>query len=137
MIRRLILFGFGALISIFFLSLGPENRLKETFYAYIDYFNINKRVIYHLYSDSTNFTSKSKCQLVYYNLDKSTLLNVLDGGKVNFSKSEKDKEPCQIYMVENSIKNKNFEVLFEYCYSEERVTVLSFNEIGYEEVCFN
>ena len=137
MIRRLVLFGFGALISIFFLSLGPENRLKETFYAYIDYFNINKRVIYHLYSDSTNFTSKSECQLVYYSLDKSTLLNVLDGGKVNFSKSEKDKEPCQIYMVENSIKNKNFEVLFEYCYSEERVTVLSINEIGYKEVCLN
>ena len=137
MIRRLVLFGFGALISIFFLSLGPENRLKETFYAYIDYFNINKRVIYHLYSDSTNFTSKSECQLVYYNLDKSTLLNVLDGGKVNFSKSEKDKEPCQIYMVENFIKDKKFEVLFEYCYSEARVTVLSFNEIGYEEVCFN
>ena len=42
------LFGFGALISIFFLSLGPENRLKKTFYAYIDYFNVNKRVIYHL-----------------------------------------------------------------------------------------
>ena len=137
MIRRLVLFGFGALISIFFLSLGPENRLKETFYAYIDYFNINKRVIYHLYSDSTNFTSKSECQLVYYSLDKSTLLNVLDGGKVNFSKSEKDKEPCQIYMVENFINDKNFEVLFEYCYSEEKVTVLSFNEIGYKEVCLN
>ena len=101
MIRRLVLFGFGALISVFFLSLGPENRLKKTFYAYIDYFNVNKRVIYHLYSDSTHFTSKSECQLVYYSLDKSTLLNVLDGGKVNFSKSEKDKEPCQIYMVEN------------------------------------
>ena len=40
-------------------------------------------------------------------------------------------------MVENFIKDKNFEVLFEYCYSEERVTVLSFNEIGYKEVCLN
>lgn len=137
MIRRLVLFGFGALISIFFLSLGPENRLKKTFYAYIDYFNVNKRVIYHLYSDSTHFTSKSECQLVYYSLDKSTLLNVLDGGKVNFSKSEKDKEPCQIYMIENIINAKNFEVLFEYCYSEEKVTVLSINEIGNEEVCLN
>ena len=135
MIRRLVLFGFGALISIFFLSLGPENRLKKTFYAYIDYFNVNKRVIYHLYSDSTHFTSKSECQLVYYSLDKSTLLNVLDGGKVNFSKSEKDKEPCQIYMIENIINTKKFEVLFEYCYSEENVTVLSINEIGNEEVC--
>ena len=131
------LFGFGALISIFFLSLGPENRLKKTFYAYIDYFNVNKRVIYHLYSDSTHFTTKSECQLVYYGFDKSTLLNVLDGGKVNFSKSEKDKEPCQIYMIENIINAKNFEVLFEYCYSEENVTVLSINEIGNEEVCLN
>ena len=129
------LFGFGALISIFFLSLGPENRLKKTFYAYIDYFNVNKRVIYHLYSDSTHFTAKSECQLVYYSLDKSTLLNVLDGGKVNFSKSEKDKKPCQIYMIENTINTKNFEVLFEYCYSEEKVTVLRINEIGNEEVC--
>ena len=137
MIRRLVLFGFGALISIFFLSLGPENRLKKTFYAYIDYFNVNKRVIYHLYSDSTHFTSKSECQLVYYSFDKSTLLNVLDEGKVNFSKSEKDKEPCQIYMIENIINTKNFEVLFEYCYSEEKVTVLSINEIGNEEVCLN
>ena len=137
MIRRLVLFGFGALISIFFLSLGPENRLKKTFYAYIDYFNVNKRVIYHLYSDSTHFTTKSECQLVYYGFDKSTLLNVLDGGKVNFSKSEKDKEPCQIYMIENIINAKNFEVLFEYCYSEEKVTVLSINEIGNEEVCLN
>ena len=131
------LFGFGALISIFFLSLGPENRLKKTFYAYIDYFNVNKRVIYHLYSDSTHFTAISECQLVYYSLDKSTLLNVLDGGKVNFSKSEKDKEPCQIYMIENIINAKNFGVLFEYCYSEEKVTVLTINEIGNEEVCLN
>ena len=137
MIRRLVLFGFGALISIFFLSLGPENRLKKTFYAYIDYFNVNKRVIYHLYSDSTHFTAKSGCQLVYYGLDKPTLLNVLDGGKVNFSKSEKDKEPCQIYMIENIINAKNFGVLFEYCYSEEKVTVLTINEIGNEEVCLN
>ena len=31
MVKRIVLFGFGALISIFFLSLGPENRLKNTF----------------------------------------------------------------------------------------------------------
>ena len=43
MLRRLIFFGFGVFISIMFLSMGPENRLKNTFYAYIDYFNINKK----------------------------------------------------------------------------------------------
>ena len=35
------------------------------------------------------------------------------------------------------INAKNFGVLFEYCYSEEKVTVLTINEIGNEEVCLN
>ena len=54
MLRRLIFFGFGVFISIMFLSMGPENRLKNTFYAYIDYFNINKRVINHLITSKIN-----------------------------------------------------------------------------------
>ena len=57
MLKRFVLFGFGVIISIFFLSLGPENRMKKTFYAYVDYFSINKRVITHLYSDTTIFTN--------------------------------------------------------------------------------
>ena len=45
MLRRLKFFLIGSLISIIFLSMGPENRLKDTFYAYVDYFNPEKRVI--------------------------------------------------------------------------------------------
>ena len=137
MLRRIILFGFGALISIFFLSLGPENRLKKTFYAYVDYFNVDKRVIYHLNSDETFFSSKSECQLVYYNLDKIELLSVLDGGEVNFSKSDKDRKPCQLYFVENMINNNSAEVLFEYCSVDNRVTVKSFIINKEERVCEN
>ena len=80
--RRLLFFGFGALISIFFLSMGPENRLKNTFYAYMDYFDMDKRVITHLVNDSTTFTTKAECQLVYYNMTKEALLSVLDDGEV-------------------------------------------------------
>ena len=137
MLRRIILFGFGALISIFFLSLGPENRLKKTFYAYVDYFNVDKRVIYHLNSDETFFSSKSECQLVYYNLDKIKLLSVLDGGEVNFSKSDKDRKPCQLYFVENMINNNSAEVLFEYCSVDKKVTVKSFIINQEEGVCEN
>jgi len=90
--RRLLFFGFGALISIFFLSLGPENRLKDTFHAYVDYFNMDKRVISHLINDSTIFTAKAECQLVYYNMSKEDLLLVLDQGKVNFDLSDEDGE---------------------------------------------
>ena len=137
MLRRIILFGFGALISIFFLSLGPENRLKKTFYAYVDYFNVDKRVIYHLNSDETFFSSKSECQLIYYNLDKIELLSVLDGGEVNFSKSDKDRKPCQLYFVENMINNNSAEVLFEYCSVDNKVTVKSFIINQEEGVCEN
>jgi len=146
MLRRIILFGFGALISIFFLSLGPENRLKKTFYAYVDYFNVDKRVIYHLNSDETFFSTKSECQLVYYNLDKNELLSVLDGGKINFSKSDKDRKPCQLYFVENMINSHNTsktifynsaEVLFEYCSVDNKVTVKSFIINQEEGVCEN
>ena len=137
MLRRIILFGFGALISVFFLSLGPENRLKKTFYAYVDYFNVDKRVIYHLNSDETFFSSKSECQLVYYNLDKIELLSVLDGGEVNFSKSDKDRKPCQLSFVENMINNNSAEVLFEYCSVDNKVTVKSFIVNQEEGVCEN
>ena len=70
MTRRLLFFGLGAFISIFFLSMGPENRLKKTFYAYINYFDMDKRVITHLINDSTTFTTMAECQLVYYNITK-------------------------------------------------------------------
>ena len=136
MIKRIVLFGFGALISIFFLSLGPENRLKNTFYAYIDYFNINKRVIYHLNKDQPFFSTTAECQLVYFDLDKSNVLSVLDGGEVNFSKSNKEQEPCQLYLIENQIEEDFFEVMFEYCSKTKKVTVMNIS-LNNSEVCKN
>ena len=134
--RRLLLFGFGALISIFFLSLGPENRLKDTFYAYVDYFDINKRVITHLINDSTFFSSKAECQLVHYNITKSDLLSVLDGGKVNFNLSDQKAKPCQFFVIENTVNGHQLLVKFELCYyKNKRVKVLSFTNNNQAEVC--
>ena len=136
MVKRLLLFGIGALISIIFLSLGPENRLKDTFYAYIDYFNIDKRVISHLVNDSTSFTTKAECQLVYYHMKKEDLLSILDDGKVNFDLSDKDGEPCQYYIVENKLKGNYVSVEFELCYyNNKSVRVMGFTNNNEEEVC--
>jgi hypothetical protein len=137
MFKRLVLFGFGVMISIFFLSLGPENRMKKTFYAYVDYFSINKRVITHLYSDNTIFTNISECQLVYFGLSKESILSVLDEGTVNFSKGDKKKSPCQLFLIENIIKSKDYEVLFKYCDVKEEVSVISINIKGQPSVCDN
>ena len=93
--RRLLFFGFGALISIFFLSMGPENRLKKTFYAYLDYFDMNQRVISHLYPNITDdegnlilidpeFSTQAECQLVYYSLTKKDLKKNFINNLINF-----------------------------------------------------
>ena len=134
--RRLLFFGFGALISIFFLSMGPENRLKKTFYAYIDYFDMDKRVITHLVNDSTSFTTMAECQLVYYNLTKDDLLTVLNKGKVNFDLSDKDGDSCQYYVVENTINGNDLSVKFELCYyNNKSVRVITFTANKEVEVC--
>ena len=132
MLRRLIFFGFGVFISIMFLSMGPENRLKNTFYAYIDYFNINKRVINHLISDSTIISDKVNCKMLEYNLSKDDMLSVLNNGKVNFEKSQTIKSPCQIFYIENQENLENYEVIFEFCDIKDRVTVIDLNLL-YEE----
>jgi len=145
--RRLLFFGFGALISIFFLSMGPENRLKKTFYAYIDYFDMNQRVISHLYPNTTDdegnlllidpeFSTQAECQLVYYNLTKKDLLSVLEDGEVNFELSDEDGEPCQYFVIENSIKGNSLSVTFELCYyNDKSVKVMKFTYNEEKETC--
>ena len=136
MSRRILLFGFGALISIIFLSSGPENKLKDTFYAYIDYFDIDKRVIFHLINDSTNFTTQAECQLVYYNIEKEELLEVLKEGEVNFDLSDEDGDPCQYFVIENLLRGKELSVRFELCYYKNKsVKVMSFTVDNEEKVC--
>ena len=137
MYRRLLLFGFGALVSIFFLSLGPENRLKNTFYAYLDYFDMDKRVITHLINDSTSFTDLAQCQLDYYNMTEEDLLSVLNKGEVNFKLSEEDREPCQYFVIENTFDNYFLSVNFELCYNNNKsVRVMSFRANN-KQVCFD
>jgi len=145
--RRLLFFGFGALISVFFLSMGPENRLKKTFYAYLDYFDMNQRVITHLYPNTTDekgnlilidpeFSTQVECQLVYYNLTKKDLLSVLEDGEVNFELSDEDGEPCQYYVIENSVKGNALSVTFELCYyNDKSVKVMKFRYNKEKETC--
>ena len=145
--RRLLFFGFGALISIFFLSMGPENRLKDTFFAYVDYFNMDKRVISHLYPNTTDdegnvtlidpdFTAKAECQLVFYNLTKKDLLSVLEDGEVNFELSDEDGEPCQYFVIEKLVKGNALSVTFELCYyNDKSVKVMNFTSNKEKVAC--
>lgn len=104
MLRRLKFFGLGALISIIFLSLGPENRLKHTFYSYIDYFNPEKRVIGQMMlADSTNFST----------FDKEEINEFYEGSWVNHQMTNKDEYP-QVFVLDNSVNQikKRLTLLF-------------------------
>ena len=138
MLRRLRFFGVGFLLSILILSIGPNNRLKETFLAYVNYFNINKRVIFHLdKKNATIFSDKAICQMLYYNLNKEELLSVLKDGKVNFHLSDKKAVPCQYFVIESSIGVRQIVVNFSYCQKSDSAELLSFYYVGEEEQCIN
>lgn len=110
MLRRLKFFGAGALISILFLSMGPENRMKDTFYAYIDYFNPEKRVVEQLLiSDS----------IIYNGVSLVEIENILEGAWVNHDLTNKSSYP-QFFVIENIIDEKNRRVSINFYDREER-----------------
>ena len=68
-------------------------------------------------------------------ISKIHMLSVLYGGEVNFEKSNNKKNPCQIFVIENQDKLNSFEVTFEYCDIEEKVTVIDLSKIGDKRYC--
>ena len=109
MLRRLKFFGAGALISIIFLSLGPENRLKSTFFSYVDYFNPEKRVVDQLLlSDS----------IIYINNDSSKIVNFLERSWVNHELTNKEGYP-QIFVLDNLVEEITSRLTVHFYHKEE------------------
>ena len=111
MFRRLKFFTAGALISILILSLGPENRLKDTFYAYVDYFNPEKRVVSQItISDSI---------LVIPEISEKDLYNIYKGSWVNNDLSDKDSYP-QKFVLDNLVEGENVRLTVQFYDREEK-----------------
>ena len=132
--RRFSLFFFGSFLGIFLLSFGPDNRLKQHFIAYLDYFDMNKRVIYHLKNSKTIFSSQAECQLIYHDLNKDQIMKLLDGGKVDFKRSIKNPNPCQLFFVTNRLLDNNLTVAFELCQIVEKTTTVLYFQINDESI---
>ena len=132
--RRFSLFFFGSFLGIFLLSFGPDNRLKQHFIAYLDYFDMNKRVIYHLKNSKTIFSSQAECQLIYHDLNKDQIMKLLDGGKVDFKRTIKNPNPCQLFFVTNRLLDNNLTVAFELCQIVENTTTVLYFQINDESI---
>ena len=66
-------------------------------------------------------SAQAQCHLECLDVGQSEVLAVLDGGEVNFDKSDKSALPCKLYTVEK----EELSVLFELC--EEKVKVRNFS----------
>ena len=117
MVRRFGIFLFGILLGVAFVRFAFPGRFAEMG----RYFSLDYRVMFHLQQDTIYMSLKAQCHLDCLNVDQSEVLAVLDGGEVNFDKSEKNAFPCKIYTVEK----EELSVLFELC--EEKVKVRDFS----------
>ena len=112
--RRLLFFGFGALISIsalYFLD-DDSNRMKQTLYAYIDYFNPEKRVVGQLLlSDS----------IIYKNNDSSEIANLLEESWINHELTNKENYP-QIFILDNLVEKIPSRLTVHFYHKEEYKT---------------
>ena len=107
MFRRFGIFLFGILLGVAFMRFAFPGRFTEMG----RYFSLDYRVMYHLQQDTIYMSPQVQCHLECLNIDKSQVLAVLDGGEVNFEKSDKNALPCKLYTVEK----EDLSVLFELC----------------------
>ena len=119
MLRRLMFFGVGALISIIVLSIG-DNRVKDTFVAYINYFNPEKRVINQfLFADHKIYLDS--------NSNRSEIDLFLNKAWVNNEMTNKDSYP-QVYVLDNVVISQNQRLYCRYYDMQPR------KETRYDEV---
>ena len=117
MARRLFIFIFGVLLGVMVIRFAFPGRFVE----YAQYFDMDYRVLYHLKRDTIYISPNAQCNLDCLNLDQKDLLNVLEGGSINFEKSDQRAEPCKHYVVEKG----SLSVGFDLC--DEKVTLKNFS----------
>ncbi len=138
MLRRFLLFGFGIFLGIFFLSFGPNNRLKENLKDYINYFDMNSRVTYHLNKgENIELSEKALCQLSSYSLERNDILIDISNANVNFSLSNTTSSTCKTYIVEKVINNKLMQMKFLLCERDTKVVLESLKFENEKSNCLN
>jgi hypothetical protein len=120
MTRRLVIFLFGVLLGVMIVRFAFPGRFAE----YAQYFSLDYRVLYHLQQDTIYIGPDAVCRLECLSLKQEAILQVLDNGEVNFSKSVTDSEPCKTYTVEK----ENISAVFELCLEKVRLQDFTIGE---------
>ncbi len=117
MVRRFFIFFFGVLLGVMVIRFAFPGRFVE----YAQYFDLDYRVLYHLKSDTIYISADAQCHLDCLSIDQKDVLNVLEGGNVNFVKSDQYTGRCKYYLVEK----ESLSVGFDLC--DEKVILKNFS----------
>ena len=98
-------FAIGLMLLMFFLN-GKD--------ASCDY-GPNARTIKNISSKPFMYTNDASNFIAEQSLDSTIVNNLVKFGSVDFSKSKTEIDSCKIYLIENSYKERNLELMVKNC----------------------
>ncbi|WP_179334816.1 hypothetical protein [Winogradskyella costae] len=98
-------FAIGLMLLMFFLN-GKD--------ASCDY-GPNARTIKNIGSKSFIYNNEAYSFIMAESLDSTIVSNLVKFGNVDFSKSKTDIDSCKIYLIENSYKERDLELMVKNC----------------------
>ena len=109
MLNRFLLYFFGVAFGLLLVDLMFPGKLRN----HVDYFNVNKRVLYQIINSEINESNI----LLLYNISSDSLKKILLLSKVSFKESDIDpKRECNFYKLYNNSNNINVKL----CVREDR-----------------
>ncbi|WP_299122894.1 hypothetical protein [uncultured Winogradskyella sp.] len=108
-------FAIGLIILMFFLN-GKD--------ASCDY-GPNARTVKNISSKPIFYSDKASVFITNYDLDSTTVKNLVKFGSVDFSESNIELDSCKVYKIENSYKERDIELKIKNC--DSIATLLDIN----------
>lgn len=109
-------FAIGLVILMFFLN-GKD--------ASCDY-GPNARTVKSISSKPIAYSDEVSDFITSYNLDSTTVKNLIKFGNVDFSKSNTELDSCKVYHIDNSYKDRAIELKVENCDSLSSILKINY-----------
>ncbi|WP_178985262.1 hypothetical protein [Winogradskyella helgolandensis] len=85
----------------------------------------NARTVKNISSKPFQYSDKASRFITEHSMDSTVVINLVKFGNVNFSESKKEIDSCKIYLIENSYKEQNLELMVKNC--DKLATILEIN----------
>ncbi|EPR70222.1 hypothetical protein ADIWIN_3578 [Winogradskyella psychrotolerans RS-3] len=112
-------FAIGLMLLMFFLN-GKD--------ASCDY-GPNARTIKNISSKRFIYTNETSIFISEQSLDSTIVNNLVKFGSVDFSKSKTEMDSCKVYLIENSYKERDLELMIKNC--DSIATILDIKYTNY------